>query len=449
MGSLGSETGRDAPLWVLRPSTISHLSSQLQSEKIIPTDEGLLRDWRGVAEGAGFAESGGHMFMKIKNAPDHFQEIFNLWKKVPESRVHHLLDVLADLDRFDVLDDTSCQISEDIKVADRTARDKGLELTKLPASQQEQGEEALTYDDLQALNTGKPLPHYDAFILYGFSEESLALEMLVHNLEAQGLSLLVKDRDLLGGSFEHTSVMQLISRRCTKLITVFSNSFFNSEYNTFLANFAQHESLENPGVIRNKIIPLVVEDCQIPANLSLYSKLKYEPGNSLLHKTFWSRLVKSINPAINFDQNIKMVEVPSRFTPPVSNQPSTELSSPVTSISSADTKKLIPDPPVEKEKTATKLSKLFNKSSNKSSDTISKAQTSKKSITENSSLDFTKVEDSSSEFSSLESDNVGDSGALLLPDVPQDDDFLTKIKKKFTPNKKTKYKKQLAQDTSC
>ena len=47
------------------------------------------------------------------------------------------------------------------------------------------------------------------------------------------------DRDLLGGLFEHTAVMKLISERCTKLMPFFTPTFFHSAHNQFLVDFAQ------------------------------------------------------------------------------------------------------------------------------------------------------------------------------------------------------------------
>eukprot|EP00091_Calanus_sinicus_P011805 TRINITY_DN26653_c0_g1_i1.p2 TRINITY_DN26653_c0_g1~~TRINITY_DN26653_c0_g1_i1.p2 ORF type:complete len:181 (-),score=45.21 TRINITY_DN26653_c0_g1_i1:2-544(-) len=93
--------------------------------------------------------------------------------------------------------------------------------------------------------------------------------------------------------------MKLISSRCTKLVPLFSPSFFSSEYNTFLANFAQHLSLESPGKITAKIIPIVSDQrCDIPPNLGMYSKLKYDPNNTLFN--FWERLVRTINPSVKY-----------------------------------------------------------------------------------------------------------------------------------------------------
>ena len=94
--------------------------------------------------------------------------------------------------------------------------------------------------------------------------------------------------------------MKLISSRCTKLVPLFSPSFFSSEYNTFLANFAQHLSLESPGKITAKIIPIVSDQrCDIPPNLGMYSKLKYDPSNTLFN--FWERLVRTINPSVKYN----------------------------------------------------------------------------------------------------------------------------------------------------
>ena len=157
-------------------------------------------------------------------------------------------------------------------------------------------QKALTLEDLDCLNSGKPLPTYDAFVLYGKEDEHIISEIIA-TLEAQGLKILIKDRDLLGGTFEHAAVMELISTRCTKFVPLFSNSFFSSEYNKFLANFAQHISLEKAS---RKIVPVVSEErCEIPPNLALYYNLKYQPNNPLFN--FWEKLVKTINPDIKYN----------------------------------------------------------------------------------------------------------------------------------------------------
>merc|ERR1711874_303050 len=55
-------------------------------------------------------------------------------------------------------------------------------------------------------------------------------------------------------------------------------------------------------------IPLVTDkQCNIPPNLSIYSKMKFAPNNKLFN--FWERLVKTINPAIKYDET-KLINKP-------------------------------------------------------------------------------------------------------------------------------------------
>jgi hypothetical protein len=188
---------------------------------------------------------------------------------------------------------------------------------------------------------------------------------------------------------------------------------------------------------------MVLEECDIPANLSLYNKLRYDPAKASLHRYFWSRLVNSIKPAC-FNPQIQMVEVDSNFPPKLSVSPS----------SSGTEKTGVTQQHQEPEKTpshsldtASKGKKMLVRSS-KSPAPAPKSASQPSVVSGFSKLTDQGQEGSSSgEFSSLESDGVGDSGKLLLPDAPNDNLF-SKIKKKLA--RKNKYKnKQLTQDTSC
>ena len=104
--------------------------------------------------------------------------------------------------------------------------------------------------------------------------------------------------------------MKLISERCTKLMPFFTPTFFQSAHNQFLVDFAQWSQMETHEKISGKIIPIVSEQrCDIPAHLSVYSNIKYDPNTTIFN--FWERLVKTINPAIKFNpelapQSVKM-----------------------------------------------------------------------------------------------------------------------------------------------
>ena len=56
---------------------------------------------------------------------------------------------------------------------------------------------------------------------------------------------MIKDRDMLGGVFEHTAVLTLIAQRCSKLLTFFTPAFFTSPKNQFICDVAQWNQLEN------------------------------------------------------------------------------------------------------------------------------------------------------------------------------------------------------------
>ena len=193
--SVSSMSGTDAPLWVLQPSTVQSLSVLLEQEKLIPADSGHLRDWRGVAELSGLARDN-ITYQRIVNTKEgHFQEIFNCWKKLPGSTIKQLWNILQDIDRFDVKDDVIEKVTEDIQYATETASKKGLELKSLTIGDlarkriEDEGD-ALTFEDLDCLNRGLPLPSYDAFILYS-EEDADVIGDVVKNLEAQVTSVYI------------------------------------------------------------------------------------------------------------------------------------------------------------------------------------------------------------------------------------------------------------------
>ena len=423
-----------APLWVLQPSTVESLAVVLQQERLIPSDSGLLRDWRGVAELSGLAADN-ILYQKISNCKEgHFHEIFRSWKLRQGANVRDLWAILADIDRFDVQDDMEGKVLEDIKLATKAAAAKGLQLDDLKFTEQalnriKNEEDALTMEDLDCLNRGAPLPVYDAFILYGEDDTEVVRE-IVENLEAQGLKIIIKDRDLLGGTFEHAAVMKLIGSRCSKLIPFFTPTFFDSVYNKFLVDFAQFYNLETNKKIGGKIIPLVTDkQCNIPPNLSIYSKMKFAPNNKLFN--FWERLVKTINPAIKYDET-KLINKPEA-------RDSSSTTSPVSSVKPPEQKK------DQSSKTSTSVSK-------KPVEAPSKKKTGRKVKDESKPSDFTNVIFEREE--SITESEYGDSGSLLLPDVPNHEPgslkgFFNGIKSKIKKGNKSKHKVADPSTSSC
>lgn len=100
---------------------------------------------------------------------------------------------------------------------------------------------------------------------------------------------LCQNSDLIVGVMENDAIMRMISERCNRLIVIFSNAFFESASNTFFVKFAQAISLEQR---KRKIVPVVIEECDIPAQFSLYHKLRYNPERT--YYNFWERLYESV-----------------------------------------------------------------------------------------------------------------------------------------------------------
>ena len=115
---------------------------------------------------------------------------------------------------------------EDVRVAEKVATKKGYNLNSLDPAVIDKDNQALTLEDLSCLKAGQPLPTYNAFVLHGDEEEEFVLDTLVPNMEAQGIRVLLKDRDMLPGTLEHESVRFCFS--VIKLVYVYMTEVYNS-----------------------------------------------------------------------------------------------------------------------------------------------------------------------------------------------------------------------------
>ena len=200
--------------------------------------------------------------------------------------------------------------------------------------------------------------------------------------------------------------------------------------------------METHKKISGKIIPIVSEQrCDIPAHLSLYSKIKYDPNTTIFN--FWERLVRTINPAI-------------KFNPELAPQPVNQSAPSAPSLS----KMSYPEKSKSESKESEKSKSADNKKLEKKASEKSKLDTKKPKLSISAKMKSTKASFSNilvredkerteatevSEPSSLESE-VGDSGALLLPDVPDHEPgglrgwLSSKLGAKSVKKSKMKYK---------
>ncbi|KAF5295369.1 hypothetical protein FQR65_LT01561 [Abscondita terminalis] len=274
----------------LRPKTLNLLSVLLNPPKIILTDKGLSRDWHGLADKVGIT---GEQLPSLQNDSDQTKRILDLWYERDKqgSTIENLFAFLEDLDRFDVIDDATLLIDEDIQNYERAKN------TETTSTNLDCDKHILTRDDVIRIESGLEPQKYDAFVLFADEDTNFATELIDKMENQYKLKLCAKDRDLIVGVYEHESVIRLIAERCNRLIAIISPAFLESASNKFFCSFAQSLGIEQR--VR-KIIPCLYTPCHVPPELSCYFMLDYQRQGKL--SNFWERLKDSIksnrNPVI-------------------------------------------------------------------------------------------------------------------------------------------------------
>ncbi|CAH1985728.1 unnamed protein product [Acanthoscelides obtectus] len=247
------------------------ISDLLNPKKLIPTDEGFLRDWHGLAE---LCEIPGEHIPSLERDTDPCNKILDIWleKKGNESTIEALISFLERIDRFDIIDDITPLVERDIDYYKKFPNGY-----KVPPPLIDD-KDVLTYDDVLRKKSGLPPQIYDAFVLFAEDDIDFA-GLLVETLERQyNLKLVLKNRDLVVGVMEHDSVIQLISDRCRRMIVILSPAFLESSANSFLCSFAQQQGIKQG---ERKIIPCKYKDCELPRELGVYFLLDYSRSNRL------------------------------------------------------------------------------------------------------------------------------------------------------------------------
>ncbi|XP_043677192.1 myeloid differentiation primary response protein MyD88 [Vespula pensylvanica] len=271
------------PLTALSIRTRNTISNLLNPTKFLPCDNGLPRDWRGLAH---LANIEGELLPLVSSHSDPTMFILNtVIQKKSKDDIANLLNMLSILERWDIIDDTQQFIEEDTE-----KYLKCLENSQTTVETIEESVDAkvLTVDDLYRIRQGLENQRYDAFVLYANEDVDFANEM-IDKLEKFNIKLCIKDRDLIGGiNFEHEAVMTLISERCNRMIIIVSPNFLKSSANEFFLNYAQAVSIDKR---QRKIIPCLYKKCALPLQLSYMFILDYTRVGLY---DFWGRLRDSI-----------------------------------------------------------------------------------------------------------------------------------------------------------
>lgn len=101
------------PLQALSRKTKSQLSQLLNGIKILPSEEGFLRDWRGLAS---CAKLKSESVNRLEAVADPTKDLLDLWVKQSDGGISlgDLQSYLGQIDRWDVVDDTNicfCKLS--------------------------------------------------------------------------------------------------------------------------------------------------------------------------------------------------------------------------------------------------------------------------------------------------------------------------------------------------
>ncbi|XP_015599921.1 myeloid differentiation primary response protein MyD88 [Cephus cinctus] len=271
------------PLVALSEQTKDLISTLLNPRKFLPCDDGLPRDWRGLAHLLGI---GGEEIPAIASKPDPCSHILTIMQgKKKDWKIKDLQMILERLDRWDIIDDTEPLLEKDIQ----RYLERMENLSTVEQVEEDTDRQMLTIDDLYRYQQGLEKQFYDAFLLYADEDENFAIKMIEQLENKFNLKLCIKDRDLMGGvTFEHEAIMQLISERCNRLIVIVSPNFLKSAANKFFLNYAQAIGIDKR---QRKVIPCLYQKCDIPPQLSYTFILDY---NRVGLFDFWDRLRDSV-----------------------------------------------------------------------------------------------------------------------------------------------------------
>lgn len=119
----------EIPIRALTLSTRHQLSQYLNSEQYITTSKGLSRDYRGLAQLMGFSYSIMNFVLKTT---DPLNSLLEMYENRSEATFDKLLQMLEQIERFDIIDDLKPILLNDAKHylnLKQSKRSSGMELT--------------------------------------------------------------------------------------------------------------------------------------------------------------------------------------------------------------------------------------------------------------------------------------------------------------------------------
>lgn len=249
-------------------------------------------DWKSLAEDMGFEYL---EIRQLESRPDPTSSLLDAWQGRPGASVGRLLELLATLDRQDILLELGPIIEEDcqkyILKQQQQESEKPLQVPRVESS-------VLQTKELEGITTqDDPLGHvpelFDAFICYCPNDIEFVQEM-IRQLEQTDyrLKLCVSDRDVLPGTCVWSIASELIEKRCRRMVVVVSDDYLQSKECDFQTKFALSLS---PGVQQKRLIPIKYKAMkkEFPSILRFITICDYT--NPCTKSWFWTRLAKALS----------------------------------------------------------------------------------------------------------------------------------------------------------
>lgn len=249
-------------------------------------------DWTLLAEEMGFEYL---EIRELETRPDPTRSLLDAWQGRSGASVGRLLELLALLDREDILKELRHRIEEDcrkyIANQQKLESEKPLQVARVESSVPQTKELGgiTTLDD----PLGQTPELFDAFICYCPNDIEFVQEM-IQQLEQTDyrLKLCVSDRDVLPGTCVWSIASELIEKRCRRMVVVVSDDYLQSKECDFQTKFALSLS---PGAQQKRLIPIKYKAMKkdFPSILRFITICDYT--NPCTKSWFWTRLAKALS----------------------------------------------------------------------------------------------------------------------------------------------------------
>jgi len=185
------------PIGLLSKITLIRFGNFLNSPKIFKTEDGELRDWRGLQDQAklNFEEKS-----RVSGSRNKTVEIIILWSKkqtISFISIGDLWRALTKIERHDVQQHLLDQVNHDIQRYQRLigaaniSLEDQLEITRTRR-------DILTLEDITSVHEGGTVTQFDAMVLNGQEDEGFA-DHIVERMKEIGLKIFYPQIDLIAG----------------------------------------------------------------------------------------------------------------------------------------------------------------------------------------------------------------------------------------------------------